>query len=161
MKQFNFMKKIININSSRIFICNWQTTTKEAEVLMVTYIASPPKGHTQYFVRLPLGFDYGMHLLWHFFLLLQCHKIFIVSVHSIFTKILYWWEMDNHAKPSPVQPSSGLRSGLCGGQSMCDNDVSCSLNHNFSPLHPGMEYVHAIKGKKSINGITWSSSIFR
>lgn len=26
----------------------------------------------------------------------------------------------------------GLRSGLCGGQTMCENDVSCSLNHFFT-----------------------------
>ena len=28
--------------------------------------------------------------------------------------------------------SLGLRSGLCGGQSMCENDVSRSLNHSFT-----------------------------
>ncbi|XP_050991633.1 leukotriene B4 receptor 1-like [Labeo rohita] len=28
--------------------------------------------------------------------------------------------------------SMGLRSGLCGGQSMSEQDVSCSLNHSFT-----------------------------
>ncbi|MED6250345.1 hypothetical protein ATANTOWER_030338 [Ataeniobius toweri] len=32
--------------------------------------------------------------------------------------------------------SMGLRSGLCGGQSMCENDVSCSLNHSFTIRAP-------------------------
>ena len=32
-------------------------------------------------------------------------------------------------KTSPPHPKD---SGLCGGQSMCENDVSCSLNHSFS-----------------------------
>ena len=27
---------------------------------------------------------------------------------------------------------TGLRSGLCGDKSMCENDVSCSLNHSFT-----------------------------
>lgn len=52
-----------------------------------------------------------------------------------FSKILYWW-WQNHWSPLQHIPKilSGLRSGFCSGQSICENDVSYSLNHSLISL---------------------------
>ena len=79
-------------------------------------------------------------------------------------------ESGSCVKSSPAHPKDsqwGLRSGLCGGRSMCKNDVSCSLNHSctvwawwIQALSSSNISVPSGK-KKSIDGITWSFSIFR
>lgn len=57
--------------------------------------------------------------------------------------------------------ASSERSEICSSESMCENDVSWSLNHshNLNPMNPGiviLTYVHDIsKEKKSIDGRTW------
>lgn len=57
--------------------------------------------------RTTSSFDYGTHSLWHCcHKLLQCHVYFCPQLHSFFS--------------------------LCAGQSMCENDVSCFLNHSFT-----------------------------
>ena len=78
-------------------------------------------------------FDYGAHLLWHCFdNLMQCHNIYFhPELHSFLAKILYWWQ-ESRTIPSVFSSTSqrlsmGLKSGLCGGQFMCENDSSCSL----------------------------------
>lgn len=42
-------------------------------------------------------------------------------------------------KSSSAHPedSQGFRSGLSGGECMCENDVTYSLNHRLSPMTPG------------------------
>lgn len=62
--------------------------------------------------------------------------------------------------------SIGLRSGLCGGLSMCVKVVLCSLNHSFTIRACWIVALSSCKmpvglgKKKSIDGETWSSSTF-
>ncbi|KAJ0003134.1 hypothetical protein NQD34_018174 [Periophthalmus magnuspinnatus] len=48
--------------------------------------------------------------------------------------------------------SMGLRSGLCGGQSMCESMLPEPLIHNLSLMNPGiviLEYARAIREEKN------------
>lgn len=67
----------------------------------------------------------------------SCHLLIslcIVTTLFFFAKLSYGWS-ENHQSPAhPAHQSStsvGLRSGLCGGEPMCENDVSCSVNHSL------------------------------
>lgn len=64
--------------------------------------------------------------------LLQCHDLFPSSVALIFhhALVLVMEELDHCVKPHGS--SMCLSSGLCGGQSMSENDVSCFLNRSFT-----------------------------
>ena len=49
--------------------------------------------------------------------------------------LVWWWGVRPLCKvfsSTSQRFSVGLRSGLCGGQSMFENDVSCSLYHSFT-----------------------------
>lgn len=60
----------------------------------------------------------------------------------------------------------GLRSGLCGVQSICEDDVSCFLNHSFRVWAPWILVLSSwnvavsLGKKKNIHGKTWSFIIF-
>lgn len=61
--------------------------------------------------------------------LLHCHTVYSwKGLNSFFTKILCWqWESRAKTNSCTSQGlSMGLRSGLCDGQSMCENDFFCS-----------------------------------
>ena len=83
------------------------------------------------------------------------HSIyFCPELHTFFTKILHWWWDERVGTLCEVFSSTsqrfsvGFRSGLCRDQSICENDVSCSLNHSFSPMKCGvvvLEYACAIR----------------
>ena len=70
-----------------------------------------------------------------------CNVTTFIYIHSCINfhsqdLVLMMGESGRCVKSSPAHPkdshwSSGL-SGPCGGQSMCDNDVSCSLDPSFS-----------------------------
>lgn len=62
--------------------------------------------------------------------------------------VLMRGRLDHCAKPSSE------RSEMCGGQSMRENDVSCSLNHsqNLNPMNPGiviLKYARDISHEKN------------
>ena len=115
-----------------------------------------------------------MHSLWHHFdKLMQCHNInFPSRAACIFhwDPVLMMEESSCCAKSSPAHPKDsqrGLRSGLCGGQSMCENDVSRSLNHSFTVwawwiVALSSWNISVPSGKnKSIDGTAWLFGIFR
>ena len=136
-------------------------------------VATKKVSHTLIF-WIAFSFDYSTHSLWHFFdKLLQCHKIY-------FRPVLQYFSPRSCIDNGRVRPlrkafsstsqrfSVGLRSRLCGGQSMCENDLSCSLNHSFTiwprwilALSSWNMPMPSGKKKKSIDGITCSFSIFR
>ncbi len=107
------------------------------------------------------SFDYGTHTLWHptFIPVQSCVNF---SPRSCIDDAKVFSSTSQRC-------SMGLRSysGLRGGQCMCENDVSCSLNHSFTIwarwiLALSSWNMSVSSGKKiSIAGITWSFSIFR
>ena len=82
------------------------------------------KGPTHAYIsldRLWLRHTFAVALFW------QAYEMSHHWFPSRVAKILAGWCV----KSSPARFSVGSRSGLCGGQSMCENDVSCSLNQSF------------------------------
>lgn len=82
------------------------------------------KSHTNILLDC-VSFDDSTHPLFHYFeKLMQCYNTYFHLDLHFFTKILHWWwELDRYIKSSSANPSSSmrLRSGLNGGQSMCEN----------------------------------------
>ena len=90
---------------------------------IIQYTACPKKKScTLIFHWTTFCFDYGVHLLCHCFdNLMQCHIYFHPDFHCI-----HFWPrfcIDDRR----VEPFNGVKSGLCGGQFMCENDSSFSF----------------------------------
>ena len=124
---------ILYIHVSHLLICTLYTAWPKKNVA-----TKKKRSHTLIFCWTAFSFDYSTHSLWHCFdKLLQCHKIY-------FHPVLHQFSPGSCIDDGRVRPlrkafsstsqsfSMGLRSGLCGDQSMCENDVSCSLNHSFT-----------------------------
>ncbi len=142
------LKKFENCNSITQYCCiqcifdQTNAAFVHFSLFMCVFIhcLSPKKkAHTLIFRWTAFSFDYDTHSPWHHFdKLLQYHNIYsCLELHTVFAKILYWWwERQTTCKvfsSTSQRFSMGLRSdsGHCGGQSMCENYVSCSLNHSF------------------------------
>ena len=87
-------------------------------------------------------FDYGVHLLWHCF-----DKLIAMSQHLFPSRLAFIFGQDfvlmtgesNHSfslfQHIP-KTSNGVKSGLCGGQFMCENDTHVSSCSALSQLEP-------------------------
>lgn len=76
-----------------------------------------------------VSFDDSIHPLFHY-KLMQCYNTYFHLDLHFFTNILHWWwELDRYIKSSSANPGSSmrLRSGLIGGQSMCENALWTTL----------------------------------
>lgn len=96
------------------------------------------KSEIQNFHWIVFGFDYGTHLLWHR-LISSCSVTTFISgqsrIHfspSSCTDDGRYRSLSDVFSSTTQRFSMVLRSGLCGSQSMCENDVSCSMNHCFA-----------------------------
>ena len=96
------------------------------------------KGHTHIFRWTAFSFDYGTHALWQFLISFSNVTRFISVQWCIHFSPKSWID-DGRVGPlckafssKSQRFSMGFRSGRCGGQSVCENDVSCSLNHSFT-----------------------------
>jgi len=102
--------------------------------------------------------DYGTHSPWHRLdKLLHCHNIYLQRSYRDDGRV---GPLCRVFSSTSQRFSMGLRSALevLTLQSMCDTDVSCSLNHSFSIW---AQWNQEYGRKKSTDGTTWSFSIFR
>lgn len=121
----------------------------------------PPNKKVTHSIISSFSFDYGTNLLWHFAKLLQIYEIVMCCIHFPFlTKMLY---EDGRVGWQSQGFSSGLSSGLCGGQ-WCLVFPEPPL-HNLSLINPGIGILECAgvigQEKNPFLWITCSFSIFR
>lgn len=103
---------------------------KQQRQTYTAWLKKKKKSHTNILLDC-VSFDDSTHPPFHYFQkLMQCYNTYFHLDLHFFTKILHWWwELDRYIKSSSANPSSSmrLRSGLNGGQSMCENALWTTL----------------------------------
>lgn len=63
----------------------------------------------------------------------SCHLLISLCIVTtlFFCQALVWMVRESSKSSTSQRCSVGLRSGLRGGEPMCENDVSCSVNHSL------------------------------
>lgn len=111
-------------------------------MLNLHWPANKKQSHTHIFHLSTLSFDHGQHSSRHHFnKLMQCHNTYF-HLELCYSHALYWrwaWQSAKIFSSKSQRFLEGLKSVLCGGQSLLENDVLCSLNRSFSfnPMNPG------------------------